>query len=460
MRTPEQVRDLLAKHYRRYLTTWLAQDDPEQWPISIPLRPPTSTQVHDNPAGAAHWIRTWAQAGSPRLPWRVLWEERHWRGYGKQSVPVRVEVDDAAGVARLAGQLADWQMLSDRTRDIAARWGGAVEPHDPQQAGARTVSAEAVARALEAVRHCDAADFDRALRVVDWLVANPSSGMLLRQVPVEGMDTKWLERHQGLVGALLEAARRMLALPGGSETGLKRETRPLDVVILDPALRPRSAGASTAIRHLRVDPAQLADMWEPPAAEPEGSAHPEVVLVCENRQSLLALPDMAGVVALHGGGYAVDVLGQMPWAAALPLIYWGDLDRDGFAILDRLRHHHGCVTSVLMDTATLGRHRALCVSDPHPEPVTLTRLTPAEAETRAALMGSVAADGGAGVGSGADGRTGGGPDDAVGTTPLRLEQERIAWDWAEPRIRQAVESARQGRRDEARHLTGRQEPDR
>ena len=100
------------------------------------------------------------------------------------------------------------------------------------------------------------------------------------------------------------------------------------------------------------------------------------------------------------------------------------------------------------------------MSDPHPGPVTLTRLTPAEAETRAALMGSVAANGGAGVGSGADGRTGGGPDDAVGTTPLRLEQERIAWDWAEPRIRQAVESARQGRRDEARHLTGRQEPDR
>ena len=48
MRTPEQVRDLLAKRYRRYLTTWLAQDDPEQWPVSTPLLPVEQPEVHAN----------------------------------------------------------------------------------------------------------------------------------------------------------------------------------------------------------------------------------------------------------------------------------------------------------------------------------------------------------------------------------------------------------------------------
>ena len=36
-----------------------------------------------------------------------------------------------------------------------------------------------------------------------WLRANPASGMLLRQLPIEGIDTKWLSSHAQLILALL-----------------------------------------------------------------------------------------------------------------------------------------------------------------------------------------------------------------------------------------------------------------
>jgi len=36
-------------------------------------------------------------------------------------------------------------------------------------------------------------------------------------------------------------------------------------------------------------------------------------------------------------GYAVDVLGQLPWLQEAQCIYWGDIDTHGFAILNRAR---------------------------------------------------------------------------------------------------------------------------
>ncbi|WP_147680438.1 DUF3322 domain-containing protein [Actinomyces ruminicola] len=432
MRSPQQVRELLAVRYRRGVVAWLADapspgspdlsgsgtaavsaadametsppvsaEPAPKWPLTLPLHPPTAAQTREAAADVAEWIAAWERDASGALPWRVVFEERAWAGFGRQRVPVRVAVDGPRAVARLTGNLQDWDLLEARVGDLAHRWGGG-------GAAARELCAAAVGRVLAAVRRCGADDFDRALRAVDWLAAHPDSGLLLRQLPVEGMDTKWLEHHRALVQTLLETCRHLGGLPGGRELGLRQERPVRAVMVLDPALRPRAPGMGTeaSIRHLRLDVEQLARMW---AAE--SPAVPGVVVVCENRQSLLSLPDLEGVVAVHGGGYAVDVLGALPWVAGLPLVYWGDLDQDGFAILDRLRHHHGKVTSVLMDTATLERHRALCVPDPHPQVGRLTRLTAAEEAARAALLNA------------------GG---------VRLEQERIAWDWAEPRLRAAV----------------------
>ena len=58
-------------------------------------------------------------------------------------------------------------------------------------------------------------------------------------------------------------------------------------------------------------------------------------------------------MVIFGGGYAVPVLQPLGWLASLDLVYWGDIDTHGFAILDRLRHRLPRARSILMDRATL-----------------------------------------------------------------------------------------------------------
>lgn len=111
-----------------------------------------------------------------------------------------------------------------------------------------------------------------------------------------------------------------------------------------------------------------------------------------------------------GRGFDVDSVGRLPWLAEAEVIYWGDIDTHGFAILDRLRAWLPQTRSVLMDRETLLAHRDRWVTEDRPARSTLSRLTSDERELYAELV-----EGGLG-------------------DRVRLEQERIDWQWVQHRL--------------------------
>jgi hypothetical protein len=102
------------------------------------------------------------------------------------------------------------------------------------------------------------------------------------------------------------------------------------------------------------------------------------VYIVENEITYLALPNVPDAIAIFGGGYAVSVLKLLPWLQNRNLIYWGDLDTHGFAILNQVRTHHPHVKSLLMDRSTLLGHESQWVREPRPTNVHLIYLTPEE----------------------------------------------------------------------------------
>ena len=53
---------------------------------------------------------------------------------------------------------------------------------------------------------------------------------------------------------------------------------------------------------------------------------PRLVLITENRTSLLTLPSLRGCLALLGKGYAVTRLAQIEKLRATQVHYWGDIE--------------------------------------------------------------------------------------------------------------------------------------
>jgi hypothetical protein len=137
------------------------------------------------------------------------------------------------------------------------------------------------------------------------------------------------------------------------------------------------------------------------------------VYIVENEVTYLAFPLPSDAMVILGGGYAVGLLEALDWLAGTEVIYWGDIDTHGFAILDRLRQHVPHAASMLMDRATLVEHRSQWVTEATPSSAVLVRLAADEQELYRSL------------GTGVFGAA------------VRLEQERVSFT----RVRQAVAAA-------------------
>lgn len=395
MRGPDHVRDALRTRWERNVPQWLAT--PAEASLALPLHPPTAAEALAEPAAVATWIGAW-HAAPEVLREHAIWEERRWAQLGTQQLPVRWEGSGADTLLRGAGGSTQREaaLLTARFEAAVALLAehSALEP----EALRRTVASAVDRVRVQWLRMPDA-DAELSIQVTAWLLRHPGSGLRIRQVPYPGMHTKWLKDHRTLVARLVGAAR-----PDGSEElGLAPAPVFHDLLILDADYRPASTGPAFP----RASRIALADLPGIPLA-------PEVVIVCENAETVQVLPDIPGTVALSGSGYAIADLLGVPWVRSAPVVYWGDLDADGFRILDRARHHHPQVTSVLMDSGTLETHGDLAVPTTPRPPAALAGLTPAELALH----------------------------DALSSSGERLEQERIELGYAVAALRDAVETAR------------------
>lgn len=346
--------------------------------VRVALHPPGEREALEQQASVIAWRDAWmAAAAEPGVA--VEWATRSWSRVGSQSVPVRASISGAEALAGFAGQAsADaWAHLHDRVTTAIGRLGGGA-----------AVAAAVRSHATALGGYADH-ELDTVLEVTGWLAEHPVDGMRPRQLPIRGVDSKWFGSHRGVVSALVAAAsgREALGIIGDAQ---QFRTRLLDEHILLGA--PRAFGASVeelAALHVEC----------------------ETVLVLENLETLLSLPALPGVVAVHGNGFSAAELARVPWIAGARVLYWGDLDSNGFAILHRLRSALPVARSVLMDEEVLLQHRDLWVPEPKPARGTYPTLEPFELASLDRLR-----------------------DEG----DVRLEQERIPWQLALGRLRAAL----------------------
>jgi hypothetical protein len=190
------------------------------------------------------------------------------------------------------------------------------------------------------------------LNVVQWFGENPRSGLYLRQLPVEGVDTKFFERHRTILHTLLQ-----FLYPEAVDASMQRFEACHGLRWEEPLVRLRFLDDK-----LRVERGfPIADLAVPAPLFRSLSLSKVTVVITENLRNFLSLPSLPNSVALLGSGDAAALLAGAPWLEKSRILYWGDVDARGFAILARLRSQYCHVESALMDFATLEAHRRWAV---------------------------------------------------------------------------------------------------
>ncbi len=343
----------------------------EEWePLNVPLRGPAAGEIAGRLAEVQKWAAEWDRAGRGSL--RVEYKKIGGRQVGANMIPCRAWIDGYDRAWELLGVRAEVR----RFRSLA-------------QATAQSCPSLVpwlTRRPMQLLRLADR--WDKLLATVRWIEERQSPGMYLRQIDVPGVDTKFIERHQGVLAELLDlqlAPDRINADVTDFAGRYRFRRKPGYVRFRSPGF----CGFSEL--SLRVDEF---------AAPPPGARR---VYLVENEITYMAFPLPGNAIVIFGGGYAVDALDPLGWLESLDLVYWGDIDTHGFAILNRLRHRFAHARSMLMDRATLLAHRSQWVTEPRSTAASLDRLDAEEAELYRDLI-----------------------DGALGPS-VRLEQERVSF---------------------------------
>lgn len=326
MKNQSDLRRWALTKYRRNHRTWISEPDVD---VTFSLAIPTEVRALADPDAFAGWATSWRRWRAPAGA-QLEWARRTWPSWGRQELPARVRVTSPAALAELAGQGAGWRRCAQVADTLRGRW--------PDS----TYLPDGLPGLIDDAAALDGADLDRLVGMTAWLADHPDSGLMPRMVAVPGVDTKWLERHRGLVERLLTA------VTGQVGTGLAEEPQRFRIRVLDES----------------VEGVRLSDLTAGVDQLDKLEVAPQAVLIVENLTTLAALPPLPGVVAVHGRGHGVVQLDRVGWIAGSPILYWGDLDTHGFNILSRARGRLSGTRSVLMDADTLHEFHDLAVPEP------------------------------------------------------------------------------------------------
>lgn len=374
LRFPEEIKTICTRRYRSQRRHWLAGNG--TWPMVLPLGCPTEVEVQTQLRAVRDWVSAWRAWNGPG---DLLWCERHWKSIGLQSVPERLILKDALAVAMCIGEENRWKTALSRFLEFIAQW-----------PALRT----SLSQQFDALADYSDQDMGRLGALLAWIESNPRSNLYPRQIPLPGLDTKWLESRTALVTDLIAAlqASQEIELDFYERCGLRKPPRTARLRVLDKALRGQFGG--------------LSDITVPISEFALLQVAVSRVYIVENVQTGLCFGERQGSVVFMGLGYGVSALGQVPWVTNAECVYWGDLDTHGFAILNLGRESLPKLKSVLMDEETLLCNRDLWGREGDQYTGSLPLLTPTEQAVYEGLCRH---------------RWG---------LNVRLEQERIAWDRA------------------------------
>ncbi|MET8798569.1 Wadjet anti-phage system protein JetD domain-containing protein [Nocardia sp. NPDC004568] len=349
-------------------------------PLAIGLRRPSAQDIATHLDGARAWVEQWRRTRQLRVEMRTVGG----RVVGTNTIPGRVWVDSYEQLWAVLGVQSTVETFTVLLDATALR--------------APAIADWMSAKPMEVIEYQD--EWLRLVNTALWIDSHARPDMYVRQIDVPGVDTKFIERFRTVLAALLDCLlpeeridRSKSASDFAGRYGFRQKPS---------YIRYRHLSDGPEFSELAVRVLELADM---PLAE-------RTVFVVENEITYLAFPPVEDAVVIFGEGYAASRLRPLKWLDQKNLVYWGDIDTHGFAILNSVRRSFEGTRSMLMDRASLLAHESHWIAEPNPTSEHLEALTPDEASLYTDLVEGVL------------GRS------------VRLEQERISYTAIEQATRQ------------------------
>lgn len=352
--TPTDLQAQVHKLWDRGLLLASVAGGESVFPRRLALKGPDSRALGERFSEVRDWIAGLvANEGLYRIEWRSV----NHRVLGANRIPSAIWIDTLEQALGLIGK-----------HRAAERFAGMVERTRETRAELIPWLAKRPLRALAL-----AEEWPQLLAIIDWLSKHPRPEVYLRQVDLPGVHTKLIEGHRTVLAELFDLVLPEEAIDA-THTGAFGFCRRYG--FLDKPARVRFRMLDPTVRLLPMASDQ--DITLTQAAFSSLAPPVTTVFITENEINFLAFPNVRDSMVIFGAGYGFANLVAAHWLQEKNILYWGDIDTHGFAILNQLRGFFPHTVSFLMDRETLLAHRQFWGSEPQPQTGDLLRLTTEE----------------------------------------------------------------------------------
>lgn len=212
--------------------------------------------------------------------------------------------------------------------------------------------------------------WENLLRVCLYFQNHPKPHLYIRELPINNVDTKFIEKNKGILNELLSAILSDDAINQEENDfekrfGLRYAEQSVTIRALDQNLQVKH-GISTSEMSILISDLERRNL--------QGYRF----IITENLTNFRTLPDLSNSFALWGKGFSLAILKDVEWLNDCQIIYWGDLDAQGFQILSQLRSYFYQTISVMMDRETFDTFQEFAVPGTMCKVANLSYLTPEE----------------------------------------------------------------------------------
>jgi hypothetical protein len=309
------------------------------FPLRMLLRAPTEDQALADLEHFRQFIAGWK---AWRFPEQLEWQRKRFPRLGEHDVPVALQIGSMPELVALLGPEAEIR---------SRRWEECMRP----LLAIDTRLSKALLKHLDVIENMTPDDAVLLAKCLPQLRPGMGQGAFLRALPLEHVDTKFVENYAALLGDLLNCLFDGAVIqPDGLLGWLDCRENPCGWLQVRPLCQ-QSRERLGGLPLLQLD-TQTLRCYPLPASR---------ILVVENYQSGYALPELDDTIAVFGGGGNTAWM-DADWLESRQIGYWGDIDSAGLVFLSDARRRQPHVQALMMDEATLLRYRERMVDEETP----------------------------------------------------------------------------------------------
>jgi len=306
-------------------------------PIEISLKPPKGKEIFGNIEKFQELVSQWKNYKHTK---NVSWGTVSFKDVGQQLIPLKLVINDFLQLKEVIGRDAI---------DRISKW---EETFDEILSNNDEGLLNTLINNIDRIEKLPKNEVRMLGIVINELKKNRWTGIHSRSIPIAGMDTKFLENNEQLITRIMdEKYDSDVSGSGGLFNWLgckENDSGWLYIRSLCKEVSEKMAGLPT----IKMSSADLIN-YSLPAKN---------ILIIENVQPGLSLPEIKDTIAVFGGGKNT-VWTKASWLKSKNVFYWGDLDSWGFSFLNDVRLNMPDTTSVMMDVNSLEQHKDQIVTE-------------------------------------------------------------------------------------------------